>query len=167
MLHACQNQLSQEPEEIQARVYLKQADMRDFSLGQLFKLVTIPFRPFQHLITVKDQLACLECVHHHLIEDGRLVFDVSNPSLELLTSQDTGEEIGDEPEFTTPNSRSVIRWHKIVSRDRLKQINHVELIYYVTHPEGQEERLVHPFPMRYMFRFELEHILTRSGFETE
>ena len=167
MLEVCQKQLMLEPEEVQARVQLKQADMRDFSLGQVFKLVTIPFRPFQHLITVKDQLACLECVHQHLMEHGRLVLDVFNPSLEALTRDDIGQEIGEEPEFTTPDGRSVIRWHKIVSRDRFNQINHVELIYYVTHPEGQQERLVHSFPMRYFFRFEIEHLLVCSGFEIE
>jgi hypothetical protein len=96
-----------------------------------------------------------------------LVFDVFNPSLEALTRNDIGEEIGEEPEFTTPDGRSVIRWHKIVSRDRFNQINHVELIYYVTHPEGREERLVHSFPMRYFFRFEIEHLLVRSGFKIE
>ena len=41
----------------------------------------------------------------------------------------------------------------------------LELVYYVTHPDGREERLVHSFPMRYLFRFEAEHLLVRSGFE--
>ena len=52
-------------------------------------------------------------------------------------------------------------------RDAFNQINYVELIYYVTHPDGREERLVHSFPMRYLFRFEAEHLLVRSGFEVE
>ena len=52
----------------------------------------------------------------------------------------------------------------MLERDLFKQINHVELIYYVTHPGGREERLVHAFPMRYLFRFEAEHLLARSGF---
>ena len=43
----------------------------------------------------------------------------------------------------------------------------VELIYYVTHPDGRQERLVHSFPMRYLFRFEAEHLLARCGFEVE
>jgi hypothetical protein len=43
----------------------------------------------------------------------------------------------------------------------------VELIYYVTHPDGREERLVHAFPMRYLFRFEAEHLLVRCGFAVE
>ncbi len=54
-----------------------------------------------------------------------------------------------------------------MSRDRFNQINYVELIYYVTYPDGREERLVHAFPMRYLFRFEAEHLLARCGFEVE
>ena len=61
----------------------------------------------------------------------------------------------------------MVRRHKVVSRDRFNQINHVELIYYVTHPDGREERLAHSFPMRYLFRYEAEHLLVRSGFEIE
>jgi len=167
MLDVCRRRLLREPEEVQARVELVQADMRDFELSRRFELVTTPFRPFQHLTTVDDQLSCLACIHCHLVAGGRLILDVFNPSLEALTSDDVGEEKGQEPEFTTPDGRRVTRRDKIVSRDRFNQINHVELIYYVTHPDGREERLVHSFPMRYLFRFEAEHLLARSGFEVE
>ena len=61
----------------------------------------------------------------------------------------------------------LIRSHKIVSRDVPNQTNYVELIYHVTHPDGRQERLVQAFPMRYLFRFEAEHLLVRSGFEVE
>lgn len=43
----------------------------------------------------------------------------------------------------------------------------IELVYYVTHPNGREECLVHAFPMRYLYRFEAEHLLARFGFEVE
>ncbi|HJR33478.1 MAG TPA: hypothetical protein VJ817_00905, partial [Gemmatimonadales bacterium] len=39
------------------------------------------------------------------------------------------------------------------------------LIYQVTHPGGRTERLVHGFTMRYLFRYEAEHLLVRAGFE--
>jgi len=167
MLEICRERLLQEPEDVQARVQLVQGDMRDFELDRAFRLVTLPFRPFQHLTTVEDQLSCLGSIHRHLAAGGRLILDIFNPSLEALTSDTVGQEIGDEPEFTTPDGRRVVRRHKIVSRDLHSQINHVELIYYVTHPDGREERLVHAFPMRYLFRFEAEHLLARCGFEVE
>ena len=167
MLRVCRERLLREPQDVQCRVQLVRADMRDFELSQAFKLATTPFRPFQHLTTVDDQLACLERISHHLVGGGRLILDLFNPSLELLTSDTLGQELGEEPEFTTPDGRRVVRRHKILSRDLFNQINQVELIYYVTHPDGREERLVHSFPMRYLFRFEAEHLLARCGFQVE
>jgi SAM-dependent methyltransferase len=167
MLDVCRERLSHEPEEVQARVRLVLADMRDFELGQVFNLVTIPYRPFQHLTAVGDQLSCLGSIRRHLVEGGRLILDIFNPSLESLTSDDVGEEVGEGPEFITPDGRRVVPRYRVVSRDRFNQINDVESIYYVTYPDGREERLVHAFLMRHLFRYEAEHLLVRSGFVIE
>ncbi len=165
MLQVCHDRLQNEPQEVRARVQIFEADMRDFNLDRSFSLVTTPFRPFQHLITVEDQISCLECVNRHLVEGGRLILDIFNPSLESLTRDNLGEEFGEEPRFDMPDGRQVVRRHKVVERDLHNQINQAELIYYVTHPDGREERLVHSFPMRYLFRFEAQHLLERCGFE--
>ena len=45
--------------------------------------------------------------------------------------------------------------------------DYIELIYHITHPDGRTERLVYAFPMRYLFRYEVEHLLARCGFEVE
>lgn len=164
MLAVCRRRLASEPEAVRSRVRLVQADMREFEIPRTFSLVTTPFRPFQHLLTVEDQLACLGGIHRHLADEGKLILDLFNPSLPYLTSDALGKEIGDEPEFTMPDGRRVLRRHRTVARDYFRQINEVELIYYVTHPDGREERLVHAFSMRYLFRFEVEHLLVRSGF---
>jgi len=42
-----------------------------------------------------------------------------------------------------------------VARDVFKQYQDIELIYTITHPDGRTERLVHAFPMRYLFRYKL------------
>jgi SAM-dependent methyltransferase len=167
MLEVCRGRLKAEPEEVRSRVRLVQADMRQFELSQAFQLVTLPFRPFQHLTTVEDQLACLGCIRQHLADGGRLILDIFNPSMEALTKKNFGEEMGEEPEFSMPDGRKVIRRNSIVARDAANQINAVELIHYVTHPDGRQERLVQAFPMRYLFRFEAEHLLARAGFEVE
>jgi len=167
MLAACKERLQDESAEVQSRAKLVGGDMRDFSLGRSFSLVTLPFRPFQHLTTVEDQLDCLGSIQRHLGPGGRLILDLFNPSLESLTSDNLGQELTDEPEFTTPDGRRVKRLHKVVSRDHFKQIIRVELIYDVTYRDGREERLLHAFPMRYLFRFEAEHLLARAGFEVE
>jgi SAM-dependent methyltransferase len=167
MLEVCRQRLQQESAEVQQRVRLLQADMRNFELNEAFTLATLPFRPFQHLLTVQDQLACLTSIRRHLVDDGALILDLFNPSLDFLVNRAIGEEFAEEPEFTMPDGRKIVRRHKTVAQDRFNQIGDFELIYYVTHPDGRQERLVHAFRMRYVFRFEAEHLLARAGFEVE
>jgi SAM-dependent methyltransferase len=167
MLAVCRKRLDSEPHAVQSRIQLAQADMRQFSVPQFFRLATIPFRPFQHMTTVADQLSCLASIRRHLVEDGLLILDLFNPSLEFLVNRPIGEELDAEPEFSTPDGRRIIRRHKTVAHDRFNQVNQFELVYYVSHPDGREERLTHAFAMRYLFRFEAEHLLARAGFAVE
>jgi SAM-dependent methyltransferase len=167
MLGVCHRRIAELPEGLRARARLVRADMRDFDLSETFPLITLPFRPFQHLLTVDDQLRCLECLRAHLADGGRLILDVFNPSLHALAADNVGEEIGDEPEFTMSDGSRVVRTYRTTARDLFSQVIDVELIYHVTRPDGSEERLVDAFPLRYLFRFELEHLLVRAGFRVE
>ena len=167
MLAVCRERLAAETPDMQQRATLVEADMRDFSLDETFALATIPFRPFQHLLTAADQIACLETIHAHLAPGGRLILDVFNPKLEALTADDVGVEMPLEEDFGLPDGRHVRRSHKTNGRDLFRQILDLELIYYISGPDGREERLVHAFHMRYLFRFEAEHLLARCGFTIE
>ena len=167
MLERCAASLEREPQNVRSRVTLIHADMRDFDLGRTFALITIPFRPFQHLLTVEDQIACLTSVRRHLAEDGRFIFDLFNPSLELLVNTELGVEIETEPPFSIADGRRVQRRSKILRHDRLSQVTDHELIYYITGPDGHVERVVHSFSMRNSFKFEIEHLLIRLGFAIE
>jgi len=164
MLAQCRAKLGAEPARVQSRVELHTGDMRAFALGEKFALVTIPFRPFQHLLTVEDQLACLASIHRHLADGGRLILDLFNPSLEYLVNRPLGVEMPEGPPFTMPDGRRVTRSFKIFEADRSAQVNGIELIYDVTRLDGRTERRSHTFHMRYFFRYEAEHLLARSGF---
>jgi SAM-dependent methyltransferase len=167
MLDVCRARLALEPESVRGRARVVLADMRSFDVGKDFALATLPFRPFQHLLTVEDQLACLGSIHRHLMPGARVILDLFNPSLDYLANAHLGEEHGDEPEFQTPDGRRVYRRMRMISCDRAAQVNQHELVYYVTHPDGRQERTVHAFPLRYLFRFEAEHLLARAGFDVE
>jgi SAM-dependent methyltransferase len=167
MLAICRRKLAEESADVQSRVTLVEADMRNFQLGRQFALATLPFRPFQHLIAVDEQMACLQAIYGHLSPGGKLILDLFNPSLPFLVDESRLGEYGDEPEFIMPDGRRVVRRFRTVRRDWLAQVQDVELIYYVTHPDGRQERLVHSFPMRYLFRYEAEHLLARCGFKVE
>jgi SAM-dependent methyltransferase len=143
MLDVCRCRLQQEPPDVHARVRLVQGDMRRITVEQTFPLATIPFRPFQHLLTVNDQLACLTSIRDHLTDDGGLVFDIFNPSLDMLVNKPVGEEFESDPEFIMDDGRRVFRRGKIVAHDRFTQVTQHELIYYISYPDGRSERLVH------------------------
>lgn len=141
--------------------------MRDFDLGQQYALVTIPFRPFQHLLTVEDQMACLATIRRHLEPGGRLALDLFNPSLPALTDDSRFSEQPPEPEVQLPDGRRFYRTWRTADRNWFTQVQQVEMYYYVTYPDGHQERGVHAFPMRWLYRWEAEHLLARCGFEVE
>jgi SAM-dependent methyltransferase len=167
MLTKCRSSLQQEPTEVQDHVTLVHGDMRDFDLGRQFALVTLPFRAFQHLVTVEDQIACLTCVHRHIAESGRFIVDLFNPSLEMLVNDEVGVECVADPAFPLPDGRTVERHMKVIRQNRFTQVTDREFIYCITDKNGEVQRIVHSFSMRNTFKFEMEHLLYRVGFIIE
>jgi SAM-dependent methyltransferase len=166
MLAKCREKLAQQPQDVQKRVKLIQGDMTDFKTGEKYELVTLPFRPFQHLITVKEQKDCLACIHKHLKPHGQAIIDVFNPNpARLAPNPKYTEENEDLPETQMADGRKVRRTNRMTGFHRDKQYNDIELIYYVTYPDGKKERLVEAFPMRYYYRYEIEHLLELCRFK--
>lgn len=167
MLERCRAKLQQLPTEVQKRVTLVEADMTKFSLGRSFALATAPFRPLQHLVSLEEQLSFLACAHRHLMPGGKLALDVFHPDLARISSPAGPEEIEDTASMELADGRRLRRTFRLTGKHLDQQTNDVELIYYVTDTAGATTRIVHEFPMRYYFRFELEHLLVRSGFQVE
>jgi SAM-dependent methyltransferase len=165
MLERCRAKLKMLPPAAQKRVTLVEADMTNFSLGRSFALATVPFRPFQHLVSVEEQLSFLACVRRHLAPGGKLALDVFHPHLPALISPVSPDEIEDTAEIALPDGRRLRRTFRVTAKRRAEQTNDIELIYYVQDPSGTTTRIVQAFPLRYYFRFELEHLLARAGFE--
>ena len=149
-----------EPRE---RVHLVQGDMARFDLGEKFRLIIIPFRPLQHLLEVKQQMDCLECVHKHLAPGGRLVLDVFQTDAERMHDPVHMREML-VTEYNTADGRRVKITERVAGFHRAEQINDVEMIFSVVHPGGRMERMVFAWPLRYFFRYEVQHLLARCGF---
>ena len=163
MLARCREKLQRQPTEVQQRARLVQGDMTDFTLGESFALITIPFRGFQHLLRTEEHLKCLDCVRRHLAPAGRLVFDAFQPNPRYLHDPEYLEERDDFGETPLPDGRSFRRAWRIAAYHRAEQINEIEFIYYLTHADGAKERIVERFPLRYFYRYELEHLLARAS----
>ena len=165
MLAACRHKVDSLPADVRARIVLDAADMTDFSLGRRFGLITIPFRAFSHLITVEHQLGCLASVRRHLATDALLVLDVFQPDPKRLVEPAISEEIEDCPESPLADGRTVSRTNRVTALDRAAQTFQVEFNYYFRDRAGRSEHVRETFPFRYYFRYELEHLLARAGFE--
>ncbi len=167
MLRVCREKLANEPGAVQERVTLHEGDMSCFDFGRAFHLVTIPFRAFQHLTKLHQQLDCLASVRNALAPNGKFILDLFNPSLERLVDEKYRTEGEAEPEFVMPDGRKVVRTSRTVECDLHTQVLSVELIHNIITPDGGAERNVEPLTIRYFFRYEVEHLLARAGFAVE
>lgn len=165
MLKKCQEKLVKQPKTVQDRVKLIQGNMTDFETEEMYSLVTTPFRSFQHLISIEEQKACLQCANKHLLPNGLLILDLFHtfpPRIYDKKYINEEEEIND---LKLPDGRRIRRTSLTSAFHRAKQYNDIKLIYYISHPDGKEERLVQSFPFRYFFRYEVEHLLELCGFK--
>ena len=166
MLDVCRDKLRLEPAAVRERVRLLAADMTSFDLGRRFALVTVPFASFQHLLTVEQQLACLERCRAHLLPHGSLVLDLPNPDPAPLSAvreePAVGEATAEVVEWT--DGRRIRWWATVSESRRSEQVYAFAVVYEVVAADGAVQRLEETLLLRYVFRYELEHLLVRAGF---
>ncbi|HEX6386700.1 MAG TPA: class I SAM-dependent methyltransferase [Anaerolineae bacterium] len=164
MLLRCQRKV--EENNLSNRVHLMMANMAHFDLPRKdFALAYIPVRSFMHLFTQADQLSCLQRVHDHLRPGGYLIVDVYAPDFTKL-AQVSEEPFAVRREFDLPDGHHVIRKDRFVKHDVARQIMHYEIRFEEYDAAGSlvRQRTV-PMDTRYTFRYELQLLLERTGFE--
>jgi SAM-dependent methyltransferase len=151
-------------QRLSRRLRAVEGDVRSFDLPERFGLALAPLNSFMHLETVADQLAALRAIRRHLAPGGLLALDLFNPDpRELLADQDV---LIYERTFQSAEGRPV---QKFVLRrtDVAEQRQSVEFIYDELHEDGRVLRRRMPFVMRWLYRFEAEHLLQLAGFTVE
>jgi SAM-dependent methyltransferase len=127
MLDVLRENATRESAEVQKRITLHAGDMRDFRLRRTFPLVTIPFRPLQHMFTVADQVAALKSAAAHVAQGGILAFDVFYPNFERLPLKIGEEQL--ETEWW-PNSETLIRrYYRKDALDKIHQLLSLTFIF--------------------------------------
>jgi ubiquinone/menaquinone biosynthesis C-methylase UbiE len=154
-----------------ANVCWVQGDMRAFRLDEKFALVIVPGHSFQNLLTPDDQVACLECVRRHLLPGGRLVVHLDHQDVDWL-GELTAEKAGIfEPagELVHPRSGNVVRVWRAWWYERATQVAATSARYEEFAADGEVVVGWESGPDRYhcLFRFEMEHLLRRTGFQVE
>lgn len=151
--------------ESQAQFQL--GNMTDFELKQTFGFIYIAFGAFHHLETVEDQLNCLQCVKNHLNDSGLFVIHIRNPAIHLLVDLDfehdqrrqwigidkvSGQRVVTEniSQKVDPHMQWVTEKFEHTRYDKNGEVISIEL---------------DEFKLRWIYRFEMEHLLVRSGFD--
>ncbi|MCC6626747.1 MAG: class I SAM-dependent methyltransferase [Chloroflexi bacterium] len=149
------------------QVTLVQDDMR--ALERLdearFRLAFCAINSFLHLPDQAAHLAALRAIHRHLDPGGRLVLDVFHPHPDVLHGYDG--RLAHEETLVDPVTGD--RVDKFVSRtlDTASQTIHTVFIYDRVDAAGLLHRLVAPFALRYIHRYELGLLLDAAGFVLE
>lgn len=171
MLDLARDKLAKAPPKARARVTLQEGDMRDFDLGDTFPLIVIPYRAFQHLLTVADQRACLACCRKHLAPRGRLVINLFDPNLRILAaSMEPGrgnavQRVADaiDPE----HGDRVMAWASRVPGPEEQMIQEDWVIERFDRTGQSIARHLRQLRLRYIYRYEMEHLLELEGLRVE
>ena len=150
--------------KLAGRVTLHESDVRLGLPAGRFGLAIVALNSFMHLTSAADQLAALGHLHAALAPGGLLALDVFNPHARSLADLD-GAVVLDRT-FTLPDGARVQKF-VVQQADLARQINHVTFLYDELDAAGNVRRTSYAFEMRWLYRYELEHLLARSGFELE
>jgi SAM-dependent methyltransferase len=151
---------------VRDRLTLVHQDMTQLDLQARFGFAFVPFRSFQHLLTIDLQRAALARIARHLAPDGRLALHLFDPRLDLLIGASTlpAEISGADP----------ATGHRFVGEvlhtrfDHLAQIRRDLWRYRELNADrtvvAEETR---EMALRWTYRHELRHLLELCGFAVE
>ncbi len=139
---------------------ISQQNIIDFSFDFRFDLIVAPFRVFMHLLDKDEQIRALDNVYKHLNNNGRFIFDAFVPDLNQLING-IKNNVDFEGEYE-PGKK--IRRIVNTTPDLINQLINIKF-----HLEWEEDDELKHYdwyvPLRFFFRFELEHLIERSRFE--
>ena len=141
-----------------------EGDMADFQLDRRYGLVVIPFRSFLLLLTVAEQKACLALIREHLVEGGLLAFNIFNPDLVQISSW-----LGDRRDHWRRSEEGAHRERWLTRRYETagQQLQERQLDIELSDEGAIIARVEKTLRLRYVFRYEMEHLLTLAGFTVE
>lgn len=132
----------------------------DFSFDFKFNLIIAPFRVFMHVIEKENQIRALNNVYKYLLPGGVFIFDAFVPDTGILHHGiDRQKDFEDEYEPGKKLKRIVTSMPDLVN----------QVLNVLFRLEWEEDEGIKTeewqFPMRFFFRYELEHLIERSDFD--
>jgi ubiquinone/menaquinone biosynthesis C-methylase UbiE len=166
MLTMARRKFSTFPTSVQVHVSLVNQDMTALNLGQRFSFVLVPFRSFQHILTIDLQRESLRAIRRHLAPTGRLALHLFDPRLDFLCDANIPPPglSGAHPETGRRYVGEVLR----TNFDHLNQVRRDLWRYTEVDPNGEVlAEDTREMALRWTYRWELHHLLGLCGFAVE
>jgi hypothetical protein len=148
-----------------------EGDMRAFDLGETYSLALIPAHSFQFMLTPEDQVACLTCVKRHLEPRGQLVVHLDHQEVGWLGDLlgERGDAFEPAQEVTHPRTGRQVRTRRAWTYEPSTQTAAAVTVTEELDASGQVLGRWQRGPVRQhcVFRFEMQHLLARVGFEVQ
>ncbi len=163
MLEIGMRKLEKLPEKVASNIKFIEGDMTDFSLEKKFKFIFVPFNSFLLLITKKAQEECIRKIHKHLDKNGIFMVDTFSPNFKLCAEEKSDIRFL-RHFYYPPENKTIIQW-EYVERNMAEQVMSIDFLYEAYDKGGNFSRFVRHLDMAIIFRFEMQMMLEKNGFE--
>lgn len=146
-------------------VTLRQADLRDFDLGEQFAMAVLALNTFAHMLTQDDQTRALACLHRHLAPGGLLALALENPYPSLTTLPQGELMLGWVKNGPGTDERTTMSYARHLNL--VKQVQYLFMRYDVLKGNGMLRRYEDEIKLRWFYPSELRLLLEKHGFSIE
>lgn len=134
-----------------------EADMRNFKLKQKFSLIIMPGAAMNWILENRDIENCLKCIKKHLNRNGRFIFNIFNPNLEILQRDPSNKDY--VYNYPNPSGEGVVLVSESNRYDKATQINYIKSYHRIENKE-----IVKDLKLRMFFPQELDAVLYYNDF---
>jgi len=148
-----------------------QGKMQSFRLDETFALIIVTGHAFQHMVTLEEQVTCLECIKRHLRPDAQLVIHVNHDDLSWLGGLASQKEHPFEADkkFIRAATGCEIQPYSAWSYERSTQTAIVRSRWEELDADGHvmDSWDTAPCRLHCVFPFEMEHLFARMDFKVD
>ena len=138
-------------------------DMRALDLKELFNLIIVPYRGFQHLLTITDQEQSLISMRKTLNANGHLIINLFPPNIEMF----------DQNKLISYESKTIANNHKqekLTIRHRVQVDPETQNVSVDLFTQHQNEGIIFKeqyfeYTLSYLYEKEAEYLFRNCGYQ--
>ena len=139
-------------------------DVRSLSLKKKYNLIIFPYRGFQSLLSIEDQINALTSIRKHLEVNGSLIIDLFVPTRDLF---DQNSDIFYHLRDFENDSGRIKSLHHRSRFDHHNQLIHTQLSISESKDEQITSKRYADFTLRYLYPDEARYLFEFCGFKIQ